>query len=98
MSLRWIRAFRYTTEETEAKRGQETCPGHMLRSGKPGKSPGPSVPQAWLLDRPLKESVRTQGLDGTSLVVRWLRICLLVQEMQVRSLVGELRSHVLQDN
>ena len=33
-----------------------------------------------------------------SLVVQWLRICLLILEMQVQSLVGELRSHVLWDN
>ena len=57
-----------------------------------------SVPQAWLLDRSLRESVRTQGLEGTSLVVQWLRICLPGQEMQVRSLVEELRFHRLQDN
>ena len=33
-----------------------------------------------------------------SLVVQWLRICLLILEMQVQSLVGELRSHMLWDN
>ena len=31
---------------------------------------------------------------GTSLVVQWLRICLLMQGTRVRSLVWELRSHV----
>ena len=31
---------------------------------------------------------------GTSLVVQWLRLCLPVQELQVLSLVSELRSHV----
>ena len=31
---------------------------------------------------------------GTSLVVQQLRICLVVQGMQVQSLVGELRSHM----
>ena len=30
----------------------------------------------------------------TSLVVQWLGIRLAVQEMQVQSLVGELRSHM----
>ena len=30
----------------------------------------------------------------TSLVVQWLRICLLMQGMQVQSLVQELRSHI----
>ena len=33
-------------------------------------------------------------LPGTSLVVQWLRICLLMQKMQVRFLVGKLRSHM----
>ena len=32
---------------------------------------------------------------GTSLVVQWLRICLAMQGTQVRSLVEELRSHML---
>ena len=31
---------------------------------------------------------------GTSLVVQWLRICLPIQETQVWSLAGELRSHI----
>ena len=31
---------------------------------------------------------------GTSLVVQWLRICLPMQGTRVRSLVGELRSHM----
>ena len=35
---------------------------------------------------------------GTSLVVQWLRIHLPMQEMWVQSLVGELRSHMLQGN
>ena len=35
-------------------------------------------------------------LIGTSLVGQWLRICLPMQGIQVRSLVGEPRSHVLQ--
>jgi len=37
-------------------------------------------------------------LIGTSLVVQWLRICLPMQGIQVRSLVGEPRSHMLQGN
>ena len=36
--------------------------------------------------------------EGTSLVVQWLRICLVMQGMWVRSLVRELRSHVLWGN
>ena len=36
--------------------------------------------------------------SGTSLVVQWLRICLLTQGTWVQSLVGELRSHMLQGN
>ena len=35
---------------------------------------------------------------GTSLVVQWLRNHLPMQGMQVQSLVGELRSHMLWDN
>ena len=35
---------------------------------------------------------------GTSLVVPWSRICLAMQGMQVRSLVGELRSHMSWSN
>ena len=35
---------------------------------------------------------------GTSLVVQWLRICLPMQGTQVRSLVGELRSHMPRGN
>ena len=31
---------------------------------------------------------------GTSLAVQWLRRCLLLQGMLVRSLIGELRSHM----
>ena len=33
-------------------------------------------------------------MRGTFLVVQWLRLHLPKQEVQVRSLVGELRSHV----
>ena len=35
---------------------------------------------------------------GTSLVVQWLRIRLPMQGMQIRSLVGVLRSHMPQCN
>ena len=34
--------------------------------------------------------------QGTSLVTRWLRILLPTQRMQIQSLVGELRPHMLQ--
>ena len=34
----------------------------------------------------------------TSLVVQWLKICFPMQGTRVRSLVGELRSHMLQGN
>ena len=37
-------------------------------------------------------------IPGTSLVVWWLRICLVMQGTQVGSLVRELRSHMLQGN
>ena len=36
--------------------------------------------------------------EGTSLVIQWLRICLVMQGMWVRSLVRELRFHMLQGN
>ena len=36
--------------------------------------------------------------EGTSVVVQWLRICLQMQGMRVRSLVVELRSHLLWDS
>ena len=35
---------------------------------------------------------------GTSLVVQWLRISLAMKGTQVQSPVGELKSHMLQDN
>ena len=35
---------------------------------------------------------------GTPLVVLWLRICLPMEGIQVRSLVWELRSHMSQGN
>ena len=35
---------------------------------------------------------------GTSLVVQWLRFCSPMQEMQVQSLTGELRSHIPRGN
>ena len=36
-----------------------------------------------------------KDLDGTSLVVQWLRICLAMQGTQVQSLVAELKSCIL---
>ena len=41
----------------------------------------------------IREVVRTLAL-GTSLVVQWLRFMLLVQGIQVQSLVRELRFHM----
>ena len=43
--------------------------------------------------RSLEKSSNQKTFTGTSLVVQWLRICLPMQETQVRFLVGELRSH-----
>ena len=37
--------------------------------------------------------VKSEAL-GTSLAVQWLRLCSPVQGAQVRSLVGELRTHM----
>ena len=42
--------------------------------------------------------LKNQWHAGTSPVVQWLRICLAVQGMRVRSLVGKLRSHMPQGN
>ena len=36
-------------------------------------------------------------LLGTSPVVQWLKLCFSMQGVQVRSLVGELRSHMPHD-
>ena len=41
---------------------------------------------------PKKKQLHLCG--GASLVVQWLELCLPIQEMQVQSLVGELRSHM----
>ena len=35
---------------------------------------------------------------GTSLVVRWLRICLPIEETQVQPLVKVLKSHIMHGN
>ena len=35
--------------------------------------------------------------EGTFLVAQWLGLCLLMQRLQVRSLVEEIRSHMLPD-
>ena len=42
----------------------------------------------------IKGIYKKPTVNGTSLVVQWLSICLPVQGMQVQSLVGELRSHM----
>ena len=42
---------------------------------------------------PVGEMIETEN-GGTSLAVQGLRLCLPVQEAWVRSLVGELRSHM----
>ena len=46
----------------------------------------------------LKNIVRQKTLLETFLVVQWLRICLAMQETWIRSLVGELRCHMLWGN
>ena len=43
-----------------------------------------------------KKKKNSQIIQGTSLVVPWLSLCLAVQGMHVQYLVGELRPHVLQ--
>ena len=42
--------------------------------------------------------IKKKESTGTSLVVQWLRMCLPMQETQVPSLVGVLRSYVPRDN
>ena len=39
-----------------------------------------------------------RGIQGSSLVVQWLQICLSMQGLQVQSLIGDLRSYTLQSN
>jgi len=39
----------------------------------------------------VKDPLKKQG--GLALLVQWLKICLAVQGMQIRFLVGGLRSH-----
>ena len=42
--------------------------------------------------------IHLESFLGTSLVVQWIRIHLPLQEMQVRSMVREVRSHTQQGN
>ena len=44
----------------------------------------------------LEDGRTTQRGSEASLVVQWLRLCLPMQGAQFRSLLGELRSHMLQ--
>ena len=55
----------------------------------------------WLLSEELEydrsfpsEHLSINGNQGSSLVVQWLRVHLLMQGTWVQSLVGELRSHM----
>ena len=41
-----------------------------------------------------RERERERDILGTSLAVGWLRLCLPMQRVQVRSLVMEVRSHI----
>ena len=43
----------------------------------------------------VRKEVKEENMRN-SLVVQWLRVLLSVQGTQVQSLVGELRSHMLQ--
>ena len=40
------------------------------------------------------EEHKSRSQAGTSLAVQWLRLCLPMQGLWVRSLVGKLRSHM----
>ena len=55
------------------------------------------IPDYWALRLPLV-FLHYNNTTGTCLVIQWLRFLLLVQGTWVRSLVGELRSHILQAN
>ena len=46
----------------------------------------------------IMELEKSLEMNGPSLVIQWLRIHLPTQGMQVRSLVQELRAHVLWGN
>ena len=47
-------------------------------------------------EKKIIQNAQLKPEEGTSLVVQWLRICLPMQGTQVRSLFGELRSHMPQ--
>ena len=41
-----------------------------------------------------KKENKKKATLGTSLTVQWLRLCFAMQVVQVRSLIGEVRSHM----
>ena len=65
--------------------------GQLFEGLRKGETPCKQV-------RGQEESLRGSFLkhyqDGTSLVVQWLRICLVIQRMWLHSLLGELRCHM----
>ena len=87
----------YPTDPTCNKRGMIAIVIIMplLRCLEPSKSLGTPSPVILILSFSCiyQRSVKTSK-GGTSVVVQWLRICLAMQGTWVRSLVGELRSHV----
>ena len=64
----------------------------------------PVTPSCWSISYAGEEDQKEELLErpnerpGTSLVVQWLRVCLAMQGMLVRSLAGGLRSHTLGSN
>ena len=52
----------------------------------------------WIGQKGTKEEAAQRSESGTSLVVQWLRIHLSMQGTRVRSLLGELRSHMPRGN
>ena len=54
--------------------------------------------ELFCLDLQVAKRQPERAMIGTSLVVQWLRIHLPMQGTWVRSLIGELRSHMPQGN
>ena len=87
----------YPTDQTCNKRGMIVIVIIMplLRCLAPSKSLGTPSPVILILSFScIYQRLVKTSKGGTPLAVQWLRICLTVQGTWVRSLVGELRSHV----
>lgn len=95
----WKHLYLFITEISNSINSARYCdPSHRL----PALQPGPAVKlRVWTsLDGAiiLSTKVNKNITIETSLVVQWLRVHLAIQGMWVRSLVEELRAHMLQSN